>query len=432
MLTVRKLVVLAFAVLVMTATAFASGEMESESASSGGSIEVMAQWGGSQQAGFEEILAAFTAATGIEVTYISERDLTQVLPTRIAGGNPPDIALISRPGQIQSFVDDGVAYSYADIGVDTDAIKANYSDSVLGLGTFDGEFYGLLTSSNSKSTFWYKPPSFKEFGFEIPDTWDELVAISDAYVEAGRVPLSLAGMDGWPLTDWFENLYVRVAGPENYMKLFVTHEIPWTDPTVVRTMELFRELIVPTEKKLIGGVAGANSISFRDAFDLVLNDEAEMYYEGGFMGNIARKNFPNLIGGTDYSFFPFPEIDPKYGKPVVGGGDFAIAFTKRAQTAAFIDFMASVEANELWAQVAAGARITPHRGVSSDLYGDPLTRLEAAAIKSADIFVFDGSDLAPGAVGGDAMFTGLQRFLENPDDIDGVLKFIESAAQNAY
>lgn len=434
---VKLVVMLTIFALVVTACTAAPAQTtapaeESTDDMTGSSIEVMAQWGGPEQAGFEEVLAAFTEATGIEVTYISERDLTQVLPTRIAGGNPPDIALISRPGQIQEFVLDDVAVSYADLGVDLDAIKASYAQSVLDLGTFDGDLYGLMTASNSKSTFWYKPGSFEEQGFEEPETWDELMAIVDGYVAAGKTPLSIGGLDGWTLTDWFENLYVRVAGPENYVKLFVTHELEWTDPTVVQTMELFGDIVSPTDEKLAGGAEGANSTGFIDAWDQVLNDQAEMYYEGGFMGNVARDNFPDLEGGVDYSFFPFPEIDPEYGKPVVGGGDFAIAFTNRPETAAFVDFMASTEANEIWAQVESGARITPNKNVSADLFADPLSRLEAASIKSADIFVFDGSDLAPSAVGGDAMFTGLQQFLESPDNIQGILEFIESAADGAY
>ena len=39
------------------------------------------------------------------------------------------------------------------------------------------------------------------------------------------------GADGWTLTDWFENVYLSQAGPENYDKL-PKHEIPWTDPSV--------------------------------------------------------------------------------------------------------------------------------------------------------------------------------------------------------
>ena len=397
-----------------------------------GPIEVMASWGGGEQAGFEEVLAAFTEETGIEVTYISERDLPTVLPVRVAGGNPPDVAMIPRPGIVQSFVDDEVVVSFADLGVDVNALSSSYAQSVLDLGTFNGELYGLLTASNSKSTFWYKPPSFDALGVGEPDTWDELIAIVDAYVDAGQFPLSVGGADGWTLTDFFENIYIRVAGPDNYNKLFVTHEVEWTDPTVVATMELFRDLISPTDDKLVGGAQGANSTGFIDAWDLVLAGDAEMYYEGGFMGSFARDNFPDLVGGTDYSFFTFPEIDSAYGKPVVGGGDFAVAFTNTAATKAFIDFLGTTHANEVWAQASEGARITPNQNVSSDLFADALTKLEAAGIKGAEIFVFDGSDLAPSAVGGDAMFTALQRFIEDPDDITGVLEFIEAAADEAY
>ena len=45
-------------------------------------------------------------------------------------------------------------------------------------------------------------------------------------------PYSVAGADGWTLTDLFENIYLRTAGPEKYDQL-AKHEIKWTDPTVV-------------------------------------------------------------------------------------------------------------------------------------------------------------------------------------------------------
>ena len=44
--------------------------------------------------------------------------------------------------------------------------------------------------------------------------------------------ISVAGQDGWTLTDWFENVYLSQAGPEKYDAL-AAHEIKWTDPTVV-------------------------------------------------------------------------------------------------------------------------------------------------------------------------------------------------------
>lgn len=98
-----------------------------------------------------------------------------------------------------------------------------------------------------------------------------------------------------------------------------------------------------------------------------------------------------------------------------------------ARVRELIKFLASKEANEVWASAEKGAVISPNTQVSLDLYA-PLTRLEAEGVLGADILVFDGSDLADPAIGGDAMFTGLQDFIDNPDDIMGVLEFLESVA----
>jgi alpha-glucoside transport system substrate-binding protein len=145
------------------------------------------------------------------------------------------------------------------------------------------------------------------------------------------------------------------------------------------------------------------------------------------MSSFAAQNFPDLVPGEDYSFFTFPEIDPQYGKPVVGGGDLAAVFNDTPEVRELMKFLASKEANEVWASAEKGAVISPNTQVSLDIYA-PLTRLEAEGVLGAAILVFDGSDLADPAVGGDAMFTGLQDFIDNPDDIDGVLGFIEDVA----
>lgn len=402
----------------------------------GDPVSVMASWGGDEQAGFLEVLNAFTAASNIPVVYESQREVPTVLPTRVAGGNPPNVAMVPRPGIVASFVADGVLIPLC-CGTDSDVIdqatlEANYSQVFIDLGSFDGQFYGLSAKANSKSTFWYKPASFEENGFTVPNTYDELLTIVDGYVAAGETPLSIGAQDAWTLTDWFENLYIRVAGPEMYQQLFVTHEVSWTDPTVVEAMESFQTIISPTDEKLAGGADGTLSTGFIDAFDVVLRDEAAMYYEGGFMSSFAAQNFPDLVAGEDYSWFAFPEINAEFGKPVVGGGDMAVLFSDDDRSKELISYLASPEAGEIWASAEAGAVISPNQQVGVDVYPAELTQMEAEEVLNAEIYVFDGSDLAPPEVGGDAMFTGLQDFISNPDEIEGVLQFIEDTAAGAY
>ena len=399
-------------------------------------VTIMATWGGAEEAGFREVLDAFTAKTGIPHAYEGNRDVHIVLKTRIAGGNSPDVAIIPQFGVIVELARERAIVPLNAGGSDpilpAEVLKANYGPGFIRLGTIDGRLYALIVKANSKSTIWYKPPSFKNLGVEPPDTWRELLAISDAYLQRGKTPFAIGGKDGWPLTDWFENIYVRVAGPEMYQKLFATHQVKWTDPTVVEAMQRFREIVHP-EIKLAGGAEGTLSTGFIDAFNSVLrpNAAAEMYYEGGFMSAFARQNFPKLVGGRDYAFFPFPAINPTWGKPVVVGGDLAIVFRDTPEIRAFMRFMAGKEANTIWATAKKGAVVSPNKQVPLEVYS-PLIRLEAAQLTQAEAFVFDGSDLAPSALGRDALFTALQEFVESPDDLRSILENLEKVAARSY
>jgi hypothetical protein len=119
-----------------------------------------------------------------------------------------------------------------------------------------------------------------------------------AYIGAGKTPGSIGAADAWTLTDWFENILVRTAGPDVYQELFVTHEIAWTDAKVVAAMKALQAILDPAESNLAGGVDSTLSTDFISAANFVLrpdNPGAEMYYEGGFMGGIIANNFPDLV-----------------------------------------------------------------------------------------------------------------------------------------
>ena len=392
-------------------------------------VSILAVWGGDEEAGFRQLLDGFTAETGIAYTYEGQRDVQEVVKTRLAGGNPPDVAIIPRPGEIAALAKAGALVPLSTL-LDEDYINANYGKAMVDLGMHFGEFYALPVKASSKSTFWYKPQSFKDLGVETPDTWDELMVIADKYLAAGKTPFAMGGRDGWTLTDWFENIYVRVAGPEKYHQLFVTHELEWTDASVVEAMGYFRQIVDP-DTKIMGGAEGAISTGFIEGMDAMLQDKAEMYYEGGFMGGIAKQNFPDLTCGKDYSWFTFPSINPEYGKAIMGGGDFAVAFSDTPDARAFWKYLAGAKGNTAWASAPKGAIISVNKNVPLDVYS-PCIALEAADLAGADILVFDGSDMATPAVGGDAMFVGLQDFVAEPDSVNDVLSFIEDAADNSY
>lgn len=432
-----KRVLIVVLALLVPLLLFAGGTGEKKAQVPQKPVTILANWGGDEEAGFREVLDGFTKKTGIAYTYEGNRDSTVILKSRVAGNNAPDVAFVPRPGEVAAYAKQGSIKALnegkSDDMIPSSVLTSNYGKAWISLGTVDGKFYGLIAKANSKSTFWYKPDSLKALGVGLPATWEDLLAVEDKYIAAGKTPLAIGAQDGWTLTDWFENIYVRMSGPDMYMKLHVTHEVKWTDPSVIAAIQKFIQVFTPADKKLAGGVAGTLSTGFIDAFSLVLrpNPAAEMYYEGGFMSSFAKQNFPSLEPGKDYDFFEFPSIDPQYGKPVVGGGDLAVAFVKNEGTAQLMRWLASAEANTIWASAKKGAVVSPNKNVSLSVY-PLLTGKEARQLTQAAIFVFDGSDLAPAAVGGDAEFTALQQIIKDPDKYMDALHFLEGVAARSY
>ena len=220
------------------------------------------------------------------------------------------MAIVPRPGIVADLADDGSLISLDDLGMDADAVNENYSEAWTNLTTIDDEVYGIVAKANSKSTIWYDPARLNE---EPPTDWAG-PARPDGRRSRPRARLrgpSGAG-DGWPLTDWFESIYLYQAGPEKYDQLFAG-ELPFDDPTVKAALtEMFKVL---SEENLPGGVEGALGTPFVDSIGQVFgkSPKAELYYEGGFVGGIATGQVNTALKpGETIDFFQFPEINPEH------------------------------------------------------------------------------------------------------------------------
>ena len=109
-----------------------------------------------------------------------------MIRTRLAAGNPPDVAIIPRPGVVAELARDDALIPLEDMGLDPDTINENYSDTWTSLATVDDTLYGVVAKANSKSVIWYKPNNFQKNGFEIPTTWDALLDAHGAVRQQGH------------------------------------------------------------------------------------------------------------------------------------------------------------------------------------------------------------------------------------------------------
>ena len=430
----RRMLLLPVAALAAFALALGAcgGDDDGGTAEGDGTVTVFSLWGGSEQAAFQKVLTQFSKDTGIKTKYESVRDFLPVIRTRLASGNPPEVGIIPRPGVVAELARDDSLISLEDLGLDPDAINENYSETWTSLATVDDTVYGVVAKANSKSVIWYKPSSFRENGFEIPTTWDQLLDITEQYESKGKEPWAVGAQgrdNSWTLTDWFENIYARKAGGDNYTKLF-NGDLPFNDQTVKDTLTEMTKII--NDKYVAGGIDTALGIGFVDGIGRVFskNPVAEMYMEGGFVGGIALKDVnPDLKIGEDIDSFPWPTIDEAKGSPLVGGGDVASAFVNDEDVAKLIDYLATPEAGRIW--VSTGAIASPNEGVTSEDYPNELVAKEAEQLKSAESFLFDGSDLLPGTLGQD-FGTLLQNIIKSPNKMDSLLDDYQAEAESAF
>ncbi len=393
-----------------------------------GSVVVMAKWGleTSEGPSFLKVLRAFEDKTGIKVTYIGVGDqLPTVLSTQVAGGAPPDVAILPQPGLLRDLAAIGALVPIGDVV--GDEMDANFAPVWTELGSADGVLYGVFFKGSNKATVWYDVNVFAANGVVPPTTWDEWVAISNTLLDAGITPISVAGADGWTLSDWFENVYVRTAGPEKYDQL-TNHEIPWTDQSVKDAFATMA-LLLGVDDFLVGGAAGALQTGFVDSVKQVFSDApaAPMVYEADFVAGVILGE-TNCAAGTCFNFFDFPSIG---GSPpaVIGGGDVAVVLKRSPEALALLEYLATPEAGAIWAGL--GGFSSPNQNVDLSVYPDDITRAAAASLANAVVFRFDMSDLVQSCFGGTAgsgIWGGLQDWLEDPSDIDGVTAQLEADA----
>jgi alpha-glucoside transport system substrate-binding protein len=409
--TARLTAVMAFIVtLVATACSQSPGSTTpSGSAAAGSTITVMSLWGGSEQDSFQKVLDAFKAKTGVTANFESQRtNYSTILQTRISGGNPPDVAIIPGIGFLRQFARQGSLKKVADVGVDLNAIKGNYPPGILEIGQVDGTQYAIMVKFNSKSTMWFRPDKFKTLGVSPATDYTSFVKLLGDIKAKNQAPMGLGATDSWTLTDWFENIYARQAGPEKYDQLF-SGKLPWTDASVTSAVDTMKQAI--KEEYVAGGITAALGRSFTDAIGQAFsaNPSAVIYYEGGFVGGIATGQTNTALKvGESIDWFDFPSINNN--KTVTIGGDVIAAFTTKPGVKEFLNYMTTADSGAVWA--GTGAIISPIKSVPASAYPNDLAKREAAQVANASAVRFDGSDLLPSG-GGDQLGAALQTAIQN-------------------
>ena len=378
----------------------------------GQEITLFGPWRGEDQVLVESILAYFTAASGVTVNYSSSENYEQQIVIDTQAGSPPDIAILPQPGLIGDLASKGLL---APLGEDTEVwLGDNYAagDSWVGLGTYAGAdgakaLYAFPYKIDVKSLVWYVPENFEDAGYEVPETMEDLKALTERIVADGGTPwcigLGSGGATGWPATDWVEDMLLRTAPPDVYDR-WVINELPFTDPAVIGAIEEFG-WFARTDAFVDGGAAAVATTDFRDSPKGLFASPPKCYlhHQASFIPSF----FPEGTElGLDADFFYMPAYAAKdLGKPVLGAGTLAMITRDGEGARAFIEFLKTPIAHELW--MAQSGFLTPYKAVNPEAYANAALKKQGAILLNATTFRFDGSDLMPGKIGAGAFWTGM-------------------------
>ncbi|PVA06001.1 ABC transporter substrate-binding protein [Thalassorhabdomicrobium marinisediminis] len=383
---------------------------------SGQSVTIFGPWLNPEDEIFSSMLTYFEEATGADVTYTGSDGFEQQIVIDAEAGSPPNIAVFPQPGLAATLAEQGLLTPLGDEAATW--VKDNYAagQSWVDLGTYanaegSDEFYGFFFNVNVKSLVWYVPENFEDAGYEVPETMEELIALSEQMVEDGETPwcigLGSGAATGWPATDWVEDIMLRTQSPEVYDQ-WVSNEIPFNDPRVVEAIETFG-MFAKNDDMVAGGAGAVGTTDFRDSPAGLFSSPPQCYMHR--QASFAPAFFPEGTElGVDADFFYFPAFAEKdLGNPVLGGGTLLAVTDENEATMEFMKFLQTPIAHEV--MMAQTGFLTPHTGVNLDTYMDDTLRGQGEILQNATTFRFDASDLMPGAIGAGSFWTGMVDFV---------------------
>jgi alpha-glucoside transport system substrate-binding protein len=353
--------------------------------------------------------ADFTACTGITVSYEGSNDFESQLTVRVTGGNAPDLAVIPQPGLLAQMVKTHKVVKPPQATVEN---ESKWNAAWKAYGTVNGTFYAAPMSANMKSLVWYSPKAFTAAGYQVPTSWDQLMALSSQIAAAGKNKPWCGGIGsgtatGWPATDWLEEVVLRQHGGSVYDD-WVSHKVTFSSPQIQQSLKTVADWM-QNPAWVNGGLGDVKSIAtttFQDAGKPILTGKCSMLQQASFYEAQWPAGTKVAKDGDVFAFY-LPPISPTVNTPVEGGGEFLTAFSSRPEVQAVQSYLSTAEWANARIKVAPGW-VSANEGVDQTLYTDPIDQLSAKYLTDANAtFRFDGSDLMPAAIGAGQEWTSM-------------------------
>lgn len=381
-------------------------------------IDVFGPYRGEEAVKFAASFAPFEEQTGYDVRYVGTGSFANDIQTRVTEAEYPDIAIFPQPALITDFAARGL------LSVLPESLGDGDQSDRKDLG---GEFldrHAVWFRGSAKSLVWYMPPAFEANGYEVPKTWDELMALSGTMSQDGVAPWCLSiesfASTGWVGTDWIEDIVLREQG-ETFYDQWVAGDTLFDSAEIRHAFSTFGT-IVHGNRTVVGGTNRVLNTPWQEAALPMFEDPSRcmMHRQASFWA----PNIPaDLTFGEDVDFFVLPGLTSDV-TPLLVSGELAAAFNDRPEVSAFMEFLATPASGEGWAEL--GGFVSPHPDFDTSHYGSEIDRRVGQVIDDARRIRFDGSDLMPPVVGTGTFWQAMREYIQS-GDIDAAVALVDDS-----
>ena len=365
-----------------------------------------------EPAGQVAVNNAFEAATGIHVVMnLIDHSTYQNQISNYLGGTPETAYTWFSGFRMKFFADKGLSVPVDDVWA---KVKDNFSEgfqkAVVGN---DGKVYGIPVDYYPWAVF-YRKSLFKDKGYTVPATWDDLKTLCTKMQSDGLVPIAFADQEGWPAMGTFDILNLRMNGYDFHVDLMAGKQ-KWTDPKITAVFKKWAE-ILPFHAKDYAG------LKWPDAATTLLNKKSGMYLLGLFMSSVfAATKKPEDI--ADLDFFPFPTLGTQYDAEAALDAPIdtwqiaakAPNLAKEMDAAkAYLEFWSKGSTQAIMFKTATGF-IPTAKDADTSAYSDLQKKAVEVVGSAKRITQFLDRDTRADFAGAQGMQGFLQTFLKNPN-----------------
>ncbi|MEM7287017.1 MAG: extracellular solute-binding protein [Actinomycetota bacterium] len=412
--------------------------------------------------GFLAELQSFTDTTGIQVSLVNAGgDELQSL----FRGDPNSVDIVLAPNRVPEWAR-GRALDLTAF-LDEDTLVRDFGQSALrrarldpvGADDADSTIRGIPAFAFLKGMVFYPKERFEEAGYEVPESWEELIALADRMVADGRTPFCFGfesgDATGWLGTDLIEALALQTAGVETYDR-WVEGEVAFSHPAIIEAGRRAEELL-SGPGYVINGRESITRTDFGEPYFMLMARDPESgdvdpaCWMAPHTDWLLDFREADIQLGRDLDFFMLPPVDPDTPAPVLGNVIFATAMADRPEVRALMGTIASPTWGSTWSEQPEADFISANRRSDStniaclrfgpcDEFYVTVRRRISDVVRQAirdDRYRPDGSDAMPAAIGGfdtdlnrpGAFWQGIVEWADGVKTIEEVFADIDAARE---